>query len=60
MVYNMPNTPIPSGNQQGYHHKPMHQMHGFNGKQSANMPNYELQAGYSQGNQIPIQENNGQ
>ncbi|XP_052062575.1 uncharacterized protein LOC127702409 isoform X3 [Mytilus californianus] len=60
MVYSMPNTPISLENQQGYHQMQMNQMHGFNGQQPANIPNYQQQADYTQGNRIPVQENYGQ
>lgn len=54
MNYNMPNTQIPTGNQQGYHQMWMPQMQGYYGQQPVNMPNNQHQAGHSQGNQMPI------
>ncbi|XP_052062578.1 uncharacterized protein LOC127702411 [Mytilus californianus] len=60
MSYNMPNTPIPTGNQQGYHQMWMPQMQGFYGQRPANMPNYQQQAGHSHGNQMPVQGYYGQ
>ncbi|CAC5392165.1 unnamed protein product [Mytilus coruscus] len=54
MNYNMPNTQIPTGNQQGYHQMWMPQMQGYYGQQPVNMPNNQQQAGHSQGNQMPI------
>ncbi|CAC5383695.1 unnamed protein product [Mytilus coruscus] len=55
MMHNIPNTPIPTGNQQGFHQIWKPEMQGYNGQQPANMPNNQQQAGHSQGNQIPIQ-----
>lgn len=60
MVYNMPNTAIPSENQQGYHQMQVHQMHGFNDQQPETMQDYQQQEGYSQANQISLQEHYGQ
>ncbi|XP_063443242.1 uncharacterized protein LOC134723607 [Mytilus trossulus] len=53
MTNNMPNTQIPTGNQQGYHQMWMPQMQGYYCQQSA-------QAGHSHGNQTSIQAFYGQ
>ncbi|XP_076109285.1 uncharacterized protein LOC143078251 [Mytilus galloprovincialis] len=60
MINNMPNTQIPTGNQQGYHQMWMPQMQGYYVQQPANMAYNQQHADHSNGNQMPIQGYYGQ